>query len=205
MELKEAIKTRRSVRKFQGQPVAREVLEPILNDALWAPSNANKQQWQVIAVAGKKRDDLVKVMHQCKQYLKLKLEDDFPDKPHIVESTLKYFDDFGGAPVLVLVYIPQPKEPDWQNASEYERLAYVFERRTNTEGAAALAYNVTLLAHEAGLATCWMTGPTYVDQEVSKYLGLEGQELICILALGYPDQTPTAPPRKGQPISYLGF
>lgn len=205
MELREAIKTRRSVRKYLDRPVPREVLEPILNDALWAPSNANKQQWQVIAVAGEQREGLVEVVQNCQKYIRLKLEEDFPDKPHIVESILKYFQDFGGAPVLILVYIPRSKEPDPQAATEYEHLAYVFERRTNTESAAALAYNITLLAHEAGLATCWMTGPTYVDQKVNQYLGLEGQELICFLALGYSDQTPKAPPRKGQPISYVGF
>jgi len=41
MELAEAIKGRRSVRKFKSDPVPKEVLEGILDKAIWAPSGMN--------------------------------------------------------------------------------------------------------------------------------------------------------------------
>ena len=42
MELMDAIKGRRSIRKFTGEPVAREaVIEHLLEAATWAPSGQN--------------------------------------------------------------------------------------------------------------------------------------------------------------------
>ena len=45
MELMEAIKTRRSVRKFTDEPVPREKLEKIIEAAMGAPSGQNLQLW----------------------------------------------------------------------------------------------------------------------------------------------------------------
>lgn len=205
MELEEAIKTRRSIRKYLDRPVPRDVLEPILLNALWAPSNSNKQNWRVLAVTGEKRNSLVGIFQGCKDNLKRKLEITYKDKPHIVDTTLKYFDNFGGAPVLLLIYVPQLRRINLETATDPEKIAYFYERKTNTGGAVALAYNITLLAHEAGLGTCWMTAPVFVEHDVNDYLGIQDEELIAVVALGYPDQAPKAPPRKGQPITFVGF
>lgn len=43
MDLYEAIKGRRSIRKFRPDPIPREVLERILEMATWAPSGMNLQ------------------------------------------------------------------------------------------------------------------------------------------------------------------
>lgn len=205
MELLEAIKGRRSVRKYQDRQVPRELLEKILEEARWAPSNANQQQWHLLVVTGPRRDELVEVIGRANRYLRLKLQENFPDKPHLVESTLAFFRDLGGAPVVVLIYIPRVEKPDPATATDYQLAAYEFERKTNTEAAAAVTYNLTLLAYQEGLGTCWMTGPTYVEKEINELMGIEGEELIAIVPIGYPAQTPRTPPRKGNPITWVGF
>lgn len=48
----EAIRTRRSVRAFLPDPVARETVEAILDLAARAPSGSNIQPWQVVVVTG---------------------------------------------------------------------------------------------------------------------------------------------------------
>ena len=45
MELTEAIRKRRSVRKYRDEAVPAEVLEELLNLACWAPSAENEQPW----------------------------------------------------------------------------------------------------------------------------------------------------------------
>ncbi len=50
MELWEAIKGRRSVRAFTDQPVDREILERLLEAAIWAPSGGNAQTWRFTVV-----------------------------------------------------------------------------------------------------------------------------------------------------------
>jgi nitroreductase len=46
----EAIKSRRSIRKFKSTPLARETLELLLDAARWAPSGGNLQPWIFIVV-----------------------------------------------------------------------------------------------------------------------------------------------------------
>jgi len=50
MELMEAIKTRRSIRDFTGQPIPDEHIEKILDAARYAPSPENLQMWRYIVI-----------------------------------------------------------------------------------------------------------------------------------------------------------
>ncbi|MFA6393961.1 MAG: nitroreductase family protein [Patescibacteria group bacterium] len=50
MELEQAIKTRRSVRRFTGRPLEQGVLEKIFNAGIQAPSHCNTQGWKFIFV-----------------------------------------------------------------------------------------------------------------------------------------------------------
>lgn len=52
MTVHEALKSRRSVRRFLPDPVPRETLERILEGAAYAPSGHNIQPWQVYVVTG---------------------------------------------------------------------------------------------------------------------------------------------------------
>lgn len=52
MELKEAIKTRMSIRGFKPEPVPREVLAQVLDIARYAPSGLNAQPWEFIVLTG---------------------------------------------------------------------------------------------------------------------------------------------------------
>ena len=50
MDLMEAIKGRRSIRKYKPDPVSEETLQQIMEAVRWAPSWANTQCWEVIVV-----------------------------------------------------------------------------------------------------------------------------------------------------------
>ena len=56
MDLMEAIKTRRSVRKYKETPVPENLLKEVLNAARCAPSADNAQPWKMIVV----RDEQIK-------------------------------------------------------------------------------------------------------------------------------------------------
>src|SRR4030043_1056658 len=53
MELMEAIKGRRSIRKYRNGPVPEEALQAVLEAARLAPSWANTQCWRLIVVRDK--------------------------------------------------------------------------------------------------------------------------------------------------------
>jgi nitroreductase len=48
----DVMRSRRTVRAFRDQPVARELVEEVLRDAAAAPSGGNMQPWRVYVVAG---------------------------------------------------------------------------------------------------------------------------------------------------------
>jgi len=50
MDVLEAIKTRRSIRKYEKRPVPEELLEKILEAGRWAPSANNAQPWNFIVL-----------------------------------------------------------------------------------------------------------------------------------------------------------
>ena len=59
VDLHEAITERRSIRRFKPDPVPKEILERILEMAMWAPSGMNLQNWYFVVIGGKRKDALV--------------------------------------------------------------------------------------------------------------------------------------------------
>ncbi|ABB14860.1 nitroreductase family protein [Carboxydothermus hydrogenoformans] len=203
MELKEILKGRRSIRKFKKDPVPREVVEELLEAALWAPSGKNRQPWEIYVVGGEKRDELARLIAESGKHIKPKLEELFPEK--IVKITLQFFENVGDAPVIILFYIPKYEFSVNHLMSGYERHYNEENRIEAIMSVSALVENLMLLAYERGLGTCWMTGPRYVADEIDRFLGVTDKEFVCAVVLGYPDQNPPVPPRKTGKIQFIGF
>ncbi|MEM3797138.1 MAG: nitroreductase family protein [Candidatus Bathyarchaeia archaeon] len=60
MDVFEAIKGRRSVRKYKSKKVDRELIKKLLEAARWAPSGGNIQPWVFIVIEDPKLLDLVR-------------------------------------------------------------------------------------------------------------------------------------------------
>lgn len=203
MELKEIVRERRSIRKFENREIPEDVLKEILEDALWAPSGMNRQNWEIVAVRGEKKDKLLEVISGAGDYLKPRLEKVFPEK--MVNITLQFFRNLGGAPVVLLVYVPRVYVELRPGMSNLERYHAEHDRLSYFLSAAALIQNILLLAKARGLGTCWMTGPKYVEDQINEFLGIKDKELVSVIPIGYPGQKPPAPPRKGEKIRWIGF
>lgn len=59
----------------------------------------------------------------------------------------------------------------------------------------AAVENMILKATEIGLGTLWIANTFYAYEELSDFIGEDGQ-LACAVALGYADETPDPRPRK---------
>ncbi len=59
MDVLEAIRTRRSVRKFKSKAIPDSVLYTILESARWAPSANNLQPWQIIVVEDERTKKII--------------------------------------------------------------------------------------------------------------------------------------------------
>lgn len=188
MELLKAIKERRTIRKFKPDPVPRELLDKLIQDAMWAPSAMNEQPWKFFVFTGEAKQGLIHIAEGCIDKLDLRMQSLFNDKMRTMVRG--YFKDFGGAPVVVALVTKMPAETVYQRGSLC--------------GSSAAMQNFLLLAHEAGLGACWMTGPLWVEEAVLEFLGCPGWGLIGLTPVGWPDQSPPTPPRKERPIEWRG-
>lgn len=203
MNLSEIIRERRSIRKYQDRDIPREVLNELLEDALWAPSGTNRQNWDIYVVKGEKKDKLLESVIAASEIFRPKLEKLFPEK--MVNITMNFFRTLGGAPVMLLVYMPKIDYEIRRDMSSLEKYQIEHERFTNSLSAAALIQNILLLAKDKGLGTCWMTAPKNAEDQINQEMGITDKELVSIIPIGYPDQSPPAPPRKGEKIHWIGY
>ena len=106
MELMEAIKTRRSIRKFTDEPVPREKLEKIIEAAMWAPSGQNLQPWYFVALTNDEDlSYLIAEMGTTAFSERKKLEERFKNNPEVVEETMEFLTALGGARTVLLAFL----------------------------------------------------------------------------------------------------
>jgi nitroreductase len=190
MDIYEAIHNRRSHRMYKPEIPPREVLERVIEAALWAPSGMNLQDWEITVMAGKVRDEFVDLVSQAiKNLLPMLQKAQVPEQGQ--ERVMKFFKNLGGAPVVIAVTIGKmPIDPT---------------NLANIQSGAALVQNLLLAAHAEGLGTCWMTGAHSLEKEILKFLSQEDRQLLAITPLGYSAKEPPVVPRKGREVRWLGF
>ena len=184
-EFYELVQSRKSIRKFKQDPVPKDLLEKIFNDAVFhAPSGKNRQNWKFFIVQGEKRKEYLKFSQKSwlgiKDILQKRL------KPSLYDFTERFFYTLGDAPVLVFAY--SHNSPD--------------ERYHTSIGSVYMAVqNLNLACQIEGLGCCTMGAPLEIKKEVDEFLGVtnlpeyqSGElELLCGIVIGYPDHTPPKP------------
>ena len=183
MEVQEAIKTRRSVRKFTEEPVAREDIEAIIEAGLWAPSATNTQPWFFLALTGE--DDRAWVLSELRQHRarqREQLSKRFPNHPQVVEETLGFMGTLGGAPVIILSFLRE-------NANDGKGLARV-------QSVAAAMENMLLAACDRKIASCWVEDIARIDEAVREHFALETGPLLGCVVLGHAAYEPRPVKRK---------
>lgn len=188
MEFTDALRGRRSVRRFADRPVPIAQMRDLVEAALMAPSSLNAQPWYFTVSAGPLRDRVVEIISKSTVYLADILATFDADHRAVAEQ---FICDLGGAPVVVVVSTPKEEE-------EYNRL-------TTLLGVGGAIQNLQLAAHDAGLASCNITFAFWVRDELAEVIGLEDRDIVSIIVIGYPDESPEAPERDHDVATYLGF
>ncbi len=173
MELIEAIKGRRSIRKFKPDPVSREIVEDILEAGNWAPSAKNGHQWRFTVLTGKAKDDYNQMFRGTLDGF---IEKHGRDEAGSAPWTLKIMEE---APVLLIVW----------NTNDY---GWPSEEHS----VAAAMQNVCLRAYDLGLGSLWIGDVFYAYPETVGYFGKEKWKLSGAISLGYPAAEGTIPKKK---------
>lgn len=58
----DAIRDRRSIRKYKSEPVRKALIDQILQAGILAPSSKNRQPWKFIVATGSAKDEACRVM-----------------------------------------------------------------------------------------------------------------------------------------------
>ncbi len=168
MEVLEAIKTRRSIRKYKTTPVDDKTLELILEAARWAPSWGNTQCWRLIVVSD---DDM-----------KNRLAD-------TLNATNPAMDAIRQAPLLIVACAELGR-------AGYKEEELVTDKGDWFMFDVALAMeHLVLAAHSLGLATVHVG--RFDAKKVADILAVpQGYCVVEMTPLGYPDQVRDPRPRK---------
>ncbi len=174
MDTLEAIKNRRSIRKYKADPVDDKTLETILDAARLAPSWSNTQCWKFIIV----RDN----------YIKLQLADTIIAVPNLGSNPAT--NAFKQAPIIIV-------------ALAEKGISGMFESKFSTDKGewwfmfdVALAMeNLSLAATSMGLGT--VNVGLFDVSKVAEVLDVpENYYIVDMTPLGYPEFQPNSRPRK---------
>lgn len=170
MEVLEAVRTRRSIRRYRPELVDEDKINTVLEAARWAPSWSNTQCWRFIVV----KDESTK--SQLAETL-------------TSWNTVRYTSAIKQAPVVIVACaelgqsgfkegVLSTDKGDW----------FMFD-------VALAMQNLVLVAHSMGLGTVHVGA--FDAQEVARILEVpQGVVVVEMTPLGYPEKEGKAPPRK---------
>lgn len=198
MELAEAIKGRRSIRKFKSQDVPKSIITEMMEVARWSPSWGNTQPWTFYVLTGEKlakfkemnlRQTLagaatasdVPMLEKWPDAMKAR----YGDLGKIVlsaqginrddkEGRVKYYQDMVSvfdAPCLILGCVSR------DNLIEYQMLDL-----------GLIIQTICLTAHDKGMGTCLLAAAARYPVEIRRITAIpDDQKIVVGIALGYPD------------------
>lgn len=184
----DAIKQRRSIRKYSTRPISPEILREILEAAGWAPSAHNAQPWRFIVLTEESaKQALAEVMADAWTV-------DMAKDGVTVEAQKREvsIERFTHAPALIVACLTME---DMKVYSDERR--QLSERDLAMQSLGAAIQNMLLAAHAKGLGACWFSAPSFCKETVRKVLKIpEVVEPQALIVLGYAAEKPQVPQRK---------
>ncbi len=173
MDLFEAIKTRRSIRKYLDKPVEKEKLQAVLEAVRMAPSWANMQCWRMVVVKDKATKQKISELSYVESYFAPKGYKSNPSKKALAEAPV----------VIVLCADPA------QSGVLWGQTYYLTD-------AGIAAQNLMLAARGLGLGTVF--AGVYEEEKLKTLLGIPAAiRVVGLLPVGYPaEEKKEGPPRK---------
>ncbi|MGE7093952.1 nitroreductase family protein [Lysinibacillus sp. NPDC048646] len=168
MTVIEALRNRRAIRNYTTQPVEQEKIAQILQAATFAPNDRMREPWHFYVM----QDEAMK---RYEEMASAYLQERFPTKPNLVESSLKVVQT---TPVAIVV-TADIVEDDADATAD------------NVFAVCSAIMSMWLVAEEQGLGFVWRTrGVGLVhDARMHTFIGAnEGQKVVGTIFLGYPEE-----------------
>ena len=199
------IKARRSIRKWKEQPVPEELVKAAVALATWAPNGGNYQGWRFVVVTNR---GVIGQMADAVQAVADRISA-WPEAaawPAEVERARKHSSFFRNAPVCIGVFIKKyvsamDKLLHAREETDGEAQRILSHRRsapTAIQSAAAAVTTLLLAFQSQGLGAVWLGAPLIAKPELEALLKAPPEaSLVCLVAAGYPDESPQ---RERRPV-----
>jgi nitroreductase len=180
MDAIEAIKTRRSVRKFTNRPVEDDKLQTVLEAVQAAPSWANMQCWRLVVVTSAENRAVISDLSYVEAFFATRGYKSNPAQKALADAPV----------VIALCAVPE-------QSGEMAGQAYYLT------DAGIASQNLMLAAHAVGLATVFVG--VFDEDRVADLLDIPpGVRIVGLFPLGYQEgEVKSGPARK--PLSEIVF
>lgn len=197
MEVMEAIKARRSIRRFQDRPVPDELVREILEAGRLAPSASNLQTWKFKVVTD---PGIRKALREAA------FDQKFVERAPVVIVACADFSAFGERSKRTLELLRsgaiKPSLEMVLRSLRRQKAADIEERNLISAciNVSIAVQNMVLAATSLGLGTCWVRA--FVPEKVAEILSLPPEcPPLILLPLGYPREEPE--PRSRKPLEEI--
>jgi F420 biosynthesis protein FbiB-like protein len=175
---------RRSIRRFQAQPVPRVILERVLAAASWAPSAHNRQPWRFAVLHSLTARSLL--TEAMAGDFRRDLEADGLPPQEVELRVSRARQRVLQAPAAIVVCCDETSldvYPDETRQAAEQMMA--------AQSVAMAGQNLLLAASAEGLGAVWMCAPLFVPQTVQQALSLPANwKPQGLVLLGYPAEQP---------------
>jgi len=192
MDLLDAIKERRSIRKFKTQPIPEDYLNELLDAGRMAPSGSNLQPTRYVVIESEEARAKLKdcsplpFVWKAPVVLAVCIDSQVVSKSEERFKELKEANAFVDTPLNNID--PQDYNSKRRAMDEATLKAYL------SLNAAIAIDHITLRAVDLGLGSCWVM--MFDKEKTQKAINLDDRyEVIALLPIGYPDQDPAPRPR----------
>ncbi|MBL8061400.1 MAG: nitroreductase family protein [Anaerolineales bacterium] len=182
--LRDFLRTRRSIRRFKPDPVPDSVIRDILHTATFAPSAHNRQPWRFIVLTNpitKSRfaDSMAKEFQRD-------LERDNLAVDEIQKRLNRSRERISNAPVVILLCVDMTEMDNYPDARRKQA-----EYLIATQSAANAGMQLLLAAHAEELGGVWVCSPVFAQETVQNALNIsKAWEPQAMFLLGYPVEAP---------------
>lgn len=193
--LSDAIRTRRSIRRYEQAAISDSQLQRVLTAATWAPSAHNRQPWRfaLLRSAGAKE----KLARAMGEQLFADRRRDGDDEGLISKDVARSFARITGAPVVLIVCLTLD---DMDLYADEKRMRA--EHTMAVQSTAMAIQNLLLAASAENLGACWMCAPLFCPKIVIEALSLPNNwEPQAMVTLGKPANHGKPPVR--QPLDQM--
>jgi nitroreductase len=195
----EAMRERRSVRRFKPDPVSRDVVTSLIEAAITAPSASNKQPWRFLVVEDRARiERMAAAVREATALV----------SSHIPEASQPsfraygdYFTRFENAPAVIVpihraMSVLSNLVDDALDAQTRGTIRHM-EEQSGLVGTSLALMNLLLMAHAVGLGASGMTGPLVAEPALRAILEVpDGWGIVALVPIGWPAEDPVPTDRK---------